>query len=140
MKKLILILFFSLLSLVGKAQSYGVPDTLVYLQSLVANKAQFIGQSFTKLRDSLKVQIKYFGPYASKPSDMTKETSTLFAFYKPNSNSEVYMIYPCIEVYWEPTLNAGQSDVLFGNTGGAWTSTVFNFYSSGVVSDIKIRN
>ena len=138
MNRAFLIAFVAFFSFLSRAQAQ--IDTVAYLQTLVANKTQFIDQPFTKLRDCLKLQIKYFGPYASKPSDIYKETSTIFAFCKPGSASEVYMIYPCIEVYWRSPLNAGQSDVLFGNTGGAWTNTVFNFYSSGVISDIKIRN
>lgn len=137
MKKLILILIIAAASLNSQAQ-YGVPDTLAYLQTLVANKNQFIGQPFSKLSDSLRVQIKYFSPFPSLPYDKDKETSTTLAFYKPNTPGQVYLIYPCIEVYWYPFLNASQSNVLYGNTGGGWTTNVAAFYSNGVVADIKL--
>lgn len=140
MKKIIFILTIITVGKVSQAQTYGVPDTLAYLQTLVANKNQFVGQPFSKLADSLKLQIKYFSPYGSLPHDMTKETSTTFAFYKPATSAEVYLIYPCFEIYWYPFMNAGQSETLFGYFGGGWNSNVKSFYSAGVVADIKIRN
>ncbi|MBC7935741.1 MAG: hypothetical protein H7Y86_10365 [Rhizobacter sp.] len=138
MKKIILILFITVFVKAGQAQTFGVPDTLIYLQTLVANKSQFIGQPFSKLADSLKLQIKYFSPTASLPYDMTKETSTTFAFYYPGTSSEFYLIYPYLEVYWHPFLNGDQSNKLFRYFGGVWTPSVKTFYSTGVVADIKM--
>ena len=62
-----------------KAQT-GVPDTLAYLQTIVQNKAQYIGQPFSKLMDSLQIQIKLSFPVAELPYDRFKETSTSFSF------------------------------------------------------------
>ncbi len=39
----------------AKSQTSGVPDTLAYLQSIVANKTQFIGQPFSVLKSSLNI-------------------------------------------------------------------------------------
>ncbi|MBC7935740.1 MAG: hypothetical protein H7Y86_10360 [Rhizobacter sp.] len=140
MKKIALIIVVTLVSKATEAQIYGVPDTLAYLQTLVANKSQFIGQPFSKLADSLKLQIKYFIPFESLSYDVTKETSTTFAFYKPLTADSVYLIYPCFEVHWYPYLNSSQSETLFGYFGGGWAPNVCAFYSPGIVADIKIRD
>lgn len=138
MKKLILISLFVVVTQTTKAQ-VGVPDTLTYLQSIVANKAQFIGQPFSRLMDSIKLKIRYFHPIRSITYKISKETSTLFAFYFPNTIDEQYLIYPCLEVYWQPHLNAGQSDTLWkNNNGGGWAPTVSTFYRPGIVTDIRL--
>ena len=84
-----------------KAQTYGVPDTLSYLQSIVANKAQFTGQPFSVLLDSLKIQIKFFSPFGAIPHDKNKETSTSFAFYFPQTEDEMYLTYPKLRISWQ---------------------------------------
>lgn len=140
MKKIILILVVTLFVNRSQAQTYGVPDTFAYLQTLVANKSQFVGQPFSKLADSLKVQIKYFIPFASLPYDVTKETSTTFAFIKPASAEEIYLIYPCLKVSWYPFLNANQSRSLFRYMGGGWFPDLAAFYSTGIVADIEIKD
>lgn len=136
--------FFILLILAGtkslNAQTAGVPDTLAYLQSIVANKSHFIGQPFSVLRDSLKIQIKFFSPFASIPHDRSKETSTSFAFYFPLTAEEIYLTYPKLEIYWQPYLDCNQSHMLYSNNnGGGWSSAVSAFYVNGTIADIKLR-
>ena len=140
MKKATIIFIFllSALSQETKAQTYGVPDTLVYLQSIVANKAHFIGQPFSVLIDSLKIQIKYFGPNSGIVYDVSKETSTSFGFRTPQNAEEIYLTYPHLLVYWQPCLNANQSRILYNTTVG-WTSTIAAFYATGIIADIQIR-
>lgn len=90
--------------------------------------------------DSLKIQIKHFWPNRSIVYDITKEPSTQFSFYFPQSADEAYLTYPCLEIYWQTPLNASQSDVLWkSNNGGGWSSAVAVFYASAIISDIKIR-
>lgn len=118
----------------------GVPDTLAYLQTIVANKANYIGQPFSALLNNLQIQIKYFHPIASIPYDVTKETSTSFAFYFPQTEDDMYLTYPCLNIYWQTPLNANQSFSLYNtNNGGSWTTAVSNFYANGIIADIKIR-
>jgi hypothetical protein len=142
MKKIFIILiitFSSVLSTKADAQPYGVPDTLAYLQSIVANKAQFVGQPFSVLQDSLKIQIKFFSPFARIPHDKTKETSTSFSFYFPQTAEEIYLTYPALEIYWQPYLNANQSHSLYNfNDGGSWSTSVADFYANAIIADIKI--
>ncbi len=145
MKKILIILFVTFSSMLMtkvKAQNYGVPDTLAYLQSIVTNKAQFIGRPFSKLQDSLKIQIKFFSPFARIHHDKTKETSTSFSFYFPQDGlDDFYLTYPSLEIYWHPYLNATQSDILWEDTnGGGWSTSVINFYANGIISDIKVRD
>ena len=61
MKKiLVIMLLFIAFAKESKAQTYGVPDTLAYLQNIVASKAQYIGQPFTVLLNDLQIQVKFF--------------------------------------------------------------------------------
>jgi len=122
-----------------KAQIYGVPDTLAYLNSIEAKKAQFIGQPFSNLADSLKIQIRFFSPFANISYDKTKETSTTFSFYFAQSIDEHYLSYPRLKISWQPYLNATQSDSLWeSNNGGGWTLAVASFYANAIISDIKV--
>lgn len=143
MKKSFIILLILIITVSVKnanAQTTGVPDTLVYLQTIVNNKAQFVGKPFSVLMDSLKIQIKHFWPNRSIVYDITKEPSTQFSFYFPQSADEVYLTYPCLEIYWQTPLNGNQSDVLWeSNNGGGWSSAVAAFYANGIIADIKVR-
>jgi len=51
------------------------------LQSLEVNKPQFLGQPFSILMDSLKIQIKYFNQKTGIVYGIRKETSTFFGFF-----------------------------------------------------------
>ncbi len=123
-----------------ETKAQGVLDTLAYLNTIVTNKSNYIGQSFSVLYNNLQIQIKYFSPFSAIHYDKNKETSTEFCFYFPQNEGEIYLTYPSLEIYWQPYLNAAQSDVLFGNTGGGWTTAVANFYVNGIIADIKVRN
>ncbi|HWC55198.1 MAG TPA: hypothetical protein VG676_16550 [Chitinophagaceae bacterium] len=118
----------------------GVPDTLTYLQTIVANKANYIGQPFSTLLDTLQIQVKFFSPFAAIHYDKNKETSTSFAFYFPQTEDEMYLTYPCLEIYWQTYLNMNQSLSLYNfNNGGGWTTAVYNFYKNAIIKDIKVR-
>ncbi len=122
------------------AQPGGVPDTLAYLQTIVANKANYIGQPFSALFNNLQIQTKYFHPIRGGGHyDSNKETSTHFSFYFPQSADELYLTYPCLVIYWQTPLNANHSFSLYNtNNGGGWTTAVANFYTNGIIADIKV--
>jgi len=107
----------------------GVPDTLAYLQNIVANKAQYIGQPFSILKNSLQIQVKFFFPFASLPYDKTKETSTQFSFYFPQNADEMYLTYPSLRISWQQYLNANQSNIIraTNNNRGQWNVAAYNF-------------
>lgn len=137
--KFLLIISLSLLSLNMKAQVNPVTDTLAYLQTVIANKAQFIGQPFSKLSDSLRIQIKFFSPSGDIPYDRRKETSTRFGFCFPAIADEIYLTYPSVRVIWQSPLNAVQSDIIYdNNNGGGWNATSSAFYSTGIIRDIQL--
>ena len=141
MKKTLFILFFFFSAFVknADAQSPGVQDTLVYLKSIVANKSQYIGKPFSVVLNSLQIQIKYFSPRESIHYDKNKETSTLFSFYFPKNSEEIYLIYPSLEIYWKPYLNAVQSELLYSqcqNVG--WSPAVAAFYENALISDMRV--
>lgn len=135
------ILFFIIIFFIKNtnAQGYGVPDTLAYLNTIAANKAQFIGQPFSRLRDSLKIQIKWFSPFAAIHYKKNKETSTSFGFYFSVSTDDYYLTYPRIEIYWQTNIDKNQSNIFWENNQGGWESTVANYYANAIIADIKVR-
>lgn len=140
MKKIVLIVIISFSIINTEAQVIGVSDTLFYLQSIVANKSQFIGHTFSELENSMQIQIKHFSRNTDLVNDKNKETSTSFGFYFPQNNDEVYLSYPRLRISWQPYLNATISDNIWGNNnGGSWNSSASTFYSTGIISDIQIR-
>ncbi len=140
MKKIFIIILFTFSIKLVNAQTYGVPDTLAYLQTIVANKANYIGQPFSILMDSLKIEIKYFHLRRGIHYDISKETSTRFSFYFPETADDLYLAYPYLEIYWQVALNANQSNFLWrNNNGGSWSSAVAAFYANGIIKDIQIR-
>jgi hypothetical protein len=123
-----------------KAQT-GVPDTLAYLQTIVQNKAQYIGQPFAKLLDSLQIKIKLFFPIADLPYNRFKETSTSFSFFFTAAADDLYLSYPMLEVIWQTPGNADQSRQLrkqYRNLG--WNSLIADHYSSKIIADIYISH
>lgn len=139
MRKILIIVFFSsMLTSVSKAQ-VGVPDTLAYLQTIVNNKTQFIGQPFNVLLDSLQIDIKFFFPFAAIHRANNKETSTSFSFYFPPTTEDIYLTYPHLEIVWQTPLDANQSDILYTqNRSVGWTISIVNFYYNSIISDIKL--
>ena len=140
MKKIIIIfvIVFSIKSL--NALTSPVIDTLAYLQTIIANKAFFIGKPFSVLNDSLGIQIKLFAPYPGLHSDITKENSTSFSFYFPQSASDFYLSYPRLDIYWQTPLVFSQSDLIWvSNNGGIWLPNAYNLYFNRLIADIKLR-
>ncbi|HRD58836.1 MAG TPA: hypothetical protein PK504_12350 [Ferruginibacter sp.] len=123
------------------AQSGGVTDTLSYLQTIVANKAQYIGHPFSVLYNSLQIQVKFFSPFASIPYAKHKETSTSFSYYFPtDSLNDFYLTYPKLEIFWQTPLNANLSDVIWqNNNGGGWNTNSYNFYKDAIITNLKVR-
>jgi hypothetical protein len=143
MKKILIITFLILAisRTKGNAQTTGVSDTLAYLQTIVANKAQYIGRPFSELQSNLQIEIKFFSPFSAKRHRMNKETSTSFAFYFPLNAEQIYLTYPCLEIVWQTYLDANQSRQLYTQfNGGGWNPTMSSFYSSGIIADIRLLN
>lgn len=140
MKKIIYLLFIVSILSIREVNAQSVPDTLAYLQTIVANKSQFIGQPFSVLKNSLQIQIKYFQPFAAINHYKNRETSTSFAFYFPNNADELYLTFPKIEVYWEPYLNIVESLGIAQGNRGVWSPAAEDFYANGVIRDIRLRD
>lgn len=139
MKK-ILIITFLVITFAKETKAQGVPDTLVYLQTIVANKSQYVGHPFAILLNNLQIQVKFFFPFAKFSYDKTKETSTSFSFYFPQTSDDIYLTYPHLEIYWQIPLNANQSSLLYTQYRSVgWNSVVANFYANAIISDIQIR-
>lgn len=141
MKKLLfifVIVFFSFTTK-GKTQQPPVTDTLAYLQSIVSNKSNFIGQPFSRLMDSLQIQIKFFSPNATIHYNKNKETSTAFSFYFPATSNDFYLIYPCLEIYWQSYVDINPSNTLYSsNNGGGWSAAVAAHYANAIIADIRV--
>jgi hypothetical protein len=139
MKKILIVLVLTQLIDTDNLNAQ-VPDTLAYLQSIVADKSKFIGKPFAVLADSLKIQIKFFSPFASIAYDTHKETSTQFSFRFPQNENEIYLMYPSLRISWKSYLNTVQSDSLYLQYRSVgWSPAVAAFYSNGIIADIKIR-
>jgi hypothetical protein len=137
---LITLIYFSVLTnKKSVAQTTGVSDTLSYLQTIVANKSQFIGQPFSVLYSTLQVSIKYFTPFGNIAHDKRKETSTEFSFYFPQTANEIYLTYPSLRISWQPYLDNTIAHSLFNQYSGGWFPQVLQHYSVGIISDIQIR-
>ncbi len=98
MKKIFIILI--LIITISAKDTYaqnGVPDTLAYLQTIVDNKSNYIGQPFSALMNDLQIQIMNFIPFASIPHDKTKETSTSFSFCIKNQGG-YYSLYLLLRI------------------------------------------
>lgn len=137
---LILTLALTLITQTGLKAQTGVPDTLAYLQTIVQNKAQYIGQPFAKLLDSLKIQVKYFYPSADLPYNRFKETSTSFGFFFPATAEDIYLAYPMLIVTWRIPGEADQSRILrdqYRSVG--WNTIIANHYSQRIITDISIE-
>jgi hypothetical protein len=114
-------------------------DTLAYLKSIVANKANYVGRPFSALLNDLQIQIRFFSPFGGIFQDKSKETSTMFSFYFPQSADEMYLTFPCLRIAWSPYLNADISDGLYKKyNGGGWQQEVIGFYSSAIIADIIV--
>ena len=122
----------------AKAQTTGVPDTLAYLQTIVANKAQYIGQPFSLLINHLQIEVRRFGPSGNIHHNKDLETSTSFSFYCPTSTNDSYRLFPALRVMWNPYLNNSSSMSLFTLFGGCWAPQVYNHYANAIVRDIDI--
>jgi len=131
MKKIILIpiLYISIFKN-ANSQTVPVTDTLAYLQTIVTNKANYIGHPFSTLANSLQIQIKSFFPFASLPYDKTKETSTDFSFYFPLNVDELYLTYPYLVIYWQPFLNTNQSNIIQQTNDNKWRCVSVPFFRS----------
>lgn len=137
MKKIVFVglLFFSSSSNAQKA----VSDTLTYLKSIVANKTQYIGKPFSALLSDLQIQIKHFMPNTDIIHDISKETSTSFGFYFPQSSDEMYLAYPRLRITWQTPLDITLSDNIRNNNRGLWNQSSNLIYSNSIIADIKIR-
>lgn len=136
MKKIILILSVVLIANVGNVNAQA--DTLAILQGIVANKSNYIGQSFSVLLGQLPLHVKYFAPNRGRTTTRNKENSTQIAFNYPYNPSQLYLTYPQLWIYWEVPLNRVISNSLFIQTKGAWTSTIASHYGSAIISDIRL--
>ena len=131
---IVLTLFLSKAS----AQTTGVPDTLAYLQTIVANKALYIGQPLSLLINHLQIDVKRFGPFSRIHHQMDKETSTSLGFYCPTGPNDRHRLFPALRIFWNPYLNAAFSESLFTQFGGCWAPQVYTHYSQAIVRDIDI--
>lgn len=138
-RKIILgFIFLTLFLSKANAQTAGVPDTLAYLRTIVANKAQYIGQPFSLLINHLQMEVKRFGPAGNIHHNKDLETSTSFSFYCPTSTNDSYRIFPALRVMWYPYLNNNLSMSMFTLFGGCWAPQVYNHYADAVIRDIDI--
>lgn len=131
---IVLTVFFSK----ANAQSAGVPDTLAYLRTIVANKAQYIGQPLSLLLNHLQIEVKQFSPSGNIHHRKDLETSTSFGFFCPTGDNDRYRLFPALRVMWSPYLNNTSSMSFFTQFGGCFAPQVYNHYANAIIRDIDI--
>jgi len=119
-----------------QAQTTPITDTVAYLKSIEARKAEFIGKPFSVLLNELKLPILGFGPIGGRPYDRSAETNTVFDFYtddKEESESETKL-----SIYWKTPLDANKSAPIWNKTTprGKWNSEALENYKDAIIRDI----
>ncbi|WP_447641021.1 MULTISPECIES: hypothetical protein [Chitinophagaceae] len=102
MKRIFIATVMLLISIIYNQLKAQVADTAAYLKQIVAQKSQYIGKPFSTLARDLKIQIKYFTPYADIHYDISKETGTSMRFIVPNTAEDFSL--PRIIISWTPYL------------------------------------
>jgi len=145
MRKLLTLLFILIITTSSKlaAQTYPSPvtDTLNYLRYIVANKQQFIGQPFSVLYDSLKIQIKYFCPFGAYHYDQSKETHARFGFNNSINLEDFYLTYPGVRITWQQPLNLANAFNIyysFVNSNVGWGTRAYQHYANAIIKDISL--
>ncbi len=67
-----------------------------------------------------------------------KEYYTIIAFNFPNHPSQLHLTYPRLRIYWATPLSRMSSLSLYGQTKGAWSSTIATHYGGAIISDIEL--
>ncbi len=139
MKKITLIILLVIVVLTHVKQTNAqVLDTVAYIKTIIANKNQYVGKPFSVLLKDLKINIKYFSPFAGIHYDISKETSTSFWFIKPSLSRMSDFSAPRLDISWNPYLNNDNAMSLWKRVDGDWTSESTGFYQGGIVSDIML--
>lgn len=139
MKRIIFIFLITISVFAGDTKAQAVPDTLAYLQTIVNNKGNYVGQPFSVLLNQMPIQIKYFIPLPGSSCNRYKECVTSFSFYFPQNSEQKNLTYPRLDISWQTPNNQSQSLSLYFQLNGAFDPIVSSYYSSGLISDIKLR-
>ena len=134
MKKIFFIGFIFIIAITSKVKAQPNIDTLAVLQTIVANKANYIGQPFSVLLSQLPISIKYFLPIP-RANKRYEERHTSFSFYY---SQDANRMYPSLEIDWQVPLNQTLSYSLWTQTSGAWTSVHSAHYANGIIKDIAV--
>jgi len=120
----------------AQAQTTPITDTVAYLKSIEARKAEFIGKPFSVLLNELKLPILCFGPVGSIPYDRSKETSTIIDFF--TDNHEEVEDETMLIIYWQTPLNQFRSSKIADKTTprGKWTDEAKDNYKNAIIDDI----
>lgn len=120
----------------AQAQTTPITDTVAYLKSIEARKAEFIGKPFSVLLKELKLPIIGFSPIGGKHSDKSAETGTIFDFYTddPQESEDETLL----DILWQTPLNKEKSSKIAGKTQprGKWNAEALENYKDAIIRDI----
>jgi hypothetical protein len=124
-------LFAFLFSFQSKAQL----DTLSYLKQFEINKAQYIGQPFSKLlQDMTQIQPKTAWSLPVKNNkNIVKNTLFNFCEKKYSFHNTI-----TLSIHWQNDIPISQTDVLGVQNQYYFTNTEKTFYGNKIVKDIKV--
>jgi hypothetical protein len=141
MKKAILYSLLFILTCNSRGQTtVGVPDTLAYLNNIVANKTLYIGQPFSVLADSFQISIKYFDPDASIHHKKNSENQTFFAFYNSQTTNDYDRMFPMLVIHWAPPFRDINLSIAIRNVDilGGWNLIAKAHYANAIIADIRV--
>jgi hypothetical protein len=140
MKKAILYSFLFILTSNSRAQTIGVPDTLAYLNNIVANKTLYIGQPFSVLANSLQISIKYFNPDASVHHKKNCEDETSLAFYNSLNANDYHLSFPRLIIYWSPPFKNINLSIAIRDADSlqGWNAIAKAHYANSIIADIRV--
>lgn len=128
--KIIFLLTF-LFSFQGKAQL----DTLNYLKQFEINKANYIGQPFSKLLQNMtQIQPKTVWNRPQR-NNKTIILSTQFSFCEKK-----YSFYNAITLYitWQTSIPTNQTNALSTQNHFYFTNDEKSFYGNRIIKDIRV--
>jgi len=113
-------------------------DTLAYLKTFKARKAEYIGKPFSVLLADLKIPIKAFSPIGGIFTDRSKEDATAFFFKVPTTFDDFSS--GKIVIYWQECFNINISDIIYNKSeeGGIWLPEDMQYYKNVIIGDMWV--
>lgn len=125
-----------IISLIFSMKSFAQLDTLNYVKQFEVNKANYIGQPFSKLLNEM-TQIQPTTQFSYSPfNDKNNRNRTVFNFCNPNFEFNRNIIN--MMIFWDSSIP--KSDIIYYDQlhNFNFTNDERQFYGSKIVKDIMV--